>query len=117
MQTEPSIAFAERRQDGGLDVRVNFGVFAGREATAAELDDLARALVQELGEVSVVAEQRLEVTENVEASVHQVRLEVTPDRLPSDRGAGEELTTRLVTIAERWAQACIAERHTDVAEI
>ena len=114
--SEPALVVT-REEDGDLELVVNFGMFAGREATPAELDDLARALVQELGEVSLVAEQRLEVNENVEASVHQVRVEVTPDRLPSDPGAGDELATRLVAIAERWAQACIAERHVDVAEI
>ena len=36
MQEEPSIAFAVRRhEDPGLEIRVNFGVFAGRAATPA----------------------------------------------------------------------------------
>ena len=43
--TEPSIAFRVHEHDGpALEVRVNFGVFAGRNATQAEIDDLARLL-------------------------------------------------------------------------
>ena len=59
MKLEPAIAFvSEISEPPGLEIRVNFGVFAGREATPAEVDELAKALVPEVGEVSIVAEQR-----------------------------------------------------------
>ena len=117
MQSEPQIAFAaEIGEPPGLEIRINFGVFAGRDATAAEVDELAQAVVPEVGEVSVVAEQRHEVSEDVEASLHQVRIEVGEDQLPPAGPERDVLTGRLLERAERWAQACIAERHAEVSE-
>ena len=114
---EPELAFVARVHDvPGLEIRVNFGVFAGRDATAAELDDLAHTLVPELDDVSVVAEQRHEVGEDVEASLHQVRVEVADDHLPADREEREELCDRLLERVEEWARACIAERHAEISE-
>jgi hypothetical protein len=33
-----------KQEEPGFEVRVNFGVFAGRHATPAEIDELAAAL-------------------------------------------------------------------------
>jgi hypothetical protein len=118
VQTEPQIAFAAEIGDPpGLDIRINFGVFAGRDATAAEVEELAQAVVPEVGEVSIVAEQRHEVSEDVEASLHQVRIEVGEDQLPPAGPERDILTGRLLERAERWAKACIAERHVEIAEL
>ena len=114
---EPELAFVTRSHDvPGLEIRVNFGVFAGRDATPAELDELAHLLVPELDDVSVVAEQRHEVGEEVEASLHQVRVEVADDHLPADVEEREDLCQRLLETVEGWARACIADRHAEVAE-
>jgi hypothetical protein len=96
---EPAMVFAS----GDREIRVNFGVITGREATAAEIDELARELHGRLGTFSIVAEQRYEFAGDVEAAVHQVKIEVES---PID----EELRGRLLEIAERWADACAAER-------
>jgi hypothetical protein len=118
VETEPKIAFdAEVGDPPGLEIRINFGVFAGRDATAAEVDELAQAVVPEVGEVSIVAEQRHEVGEDAEASLHQVRIEVGEDQLPPAGPERDVLTGRLLERAERWAEACIAERHTEIAEL
>ena len=111
------IAFATRTEPPGLEIRINFGVFAGREATAAELDDLARELIPDVGEVSIVSEQRHEIGEDVEAALHQVRIEVGEDQLPAGGDERERLADRLVEAAERWTEACIAERHAEVTEL
>jgi hypothetical protein len=87
---------------------VNFGVFAGREATAAEVEELARELRTRVDHFSVVAEQHFEFGVG-EASVHLVRIDLDE--------ADDELRGRLLEIAERWAQSCIAERHVEVAEL
>jgi hypothetical protein len=108
------IAFASRTEPPGLEIRINFGIFAGREATPAELDDLARELLPDVGEVSIVAEQRHEVTEDSEIAVHQVRVEVSGERLPSDGEEFDELEARLLAGAQRWALLCIAERHAEI---
>ena len=114
---EPELAFVTREFDvPGLEIRVNFGVFAGRDATPAEIDDLAHTLVPELDDVSVVSEQRHEVGEDVEASLHQVRVEVADDHLPADPDEREELCDRLLQRVEEWARACIADRHAEINE-
>ena len=106
---EPELAFVTRAHDvPGLEIRVNFGVFAGRDATPAELDELARALVPELDDVSVVSEQRHEVGEEVEASLHQVRIEVADDHLPADPMEREQLCDRLLGEVTEWAETGIA---------
>ena len=112
---EPELAFVARIHDvPGLEIRVNFGVFAGRDATSAEIDELAHTLVPELEDVSIVAEQRHEVGEDVEASLHQVRVEVAEGQLPADPDEREDLCQRLLEAVERWARACFDDRHIDL---
>ena len=99
-----------------IEVRVNFGVFAGREATSAEIDRLAAYLLDEVGEVSIIAEQRHEIDAHVEASVHQVRIELAADRVPADAAERDALERRILERAEYWAHLCVAERHIEVPE-
>jgi len=61
MQVENVIAFAVEQEPAGLEVRINFGVFAGRDATSAELEELGKLLVSEAGEISIVGEERHEL--------------------------------------------------------
>ena len=74
---------------------------------AAEIDDLARAVLPELERVTIVAEERHDFSAQSETSLHQVRIEVADDA-DIDRIAG---------LAEIWAQACISERHVEIAEV
>ena len=115
MDAEPTIAFpVDDPQRPGLEIRVNFGVFAGRAATPAEIDRLAEWLLDEVGEVSIISEERHEIDANVEASVHQVRVEVASDRVPADPDLAKAQRAKLVERADHWARACIAERHVEV---
>jgi hypothetical protein len=115
---EPQLAFCVREiEPPAVEVRVNFGVFAGRRATPAEIDDLAAALLPKVGEVSIVAEERHEIGEETEASLNQVRIEIAPEHLPEDEHELDMLCGRLVEATETWARACIAERHADVSEL
>jgi hypothetical protein len=118
MVNEPQLAFCVREvEPPGVEVRVNFGVFAGRGATPAEIDALAEALLPKVGEVSIVAEERHEIGEETEASLNQVRIEVAPEQLPDDGHELDMLCGRLVEAAETWARACIADRHAEVSEL
>jgi hypothetical protein len=101
MQELAQIAFL----DEAGDIRVNFGMFAGREATQAEIDDLAHTLLAEVEPVTVVAEQRTIVDREMEASVHQIRIEL-----------GQQDPQRPLLLAQQWAEACIAERHAEITE-
>ena len=100
-----------------LEVRVNFGVFAGREATPAELDKLGRAVMAEVGHVTIVSEHRHELGGQTETSLHQVRMDVPPSVLPDDVVETEWIRDRLVSLAERWARDCIDSRHAEVIEL
>ena len=111
----PTLAFiATPQARAGLEIRVNFGVFAGREATSAEIDDLADSLLPEIGEVTIVAEHRHELSEEVEASLHQVRVEIDDEQLPKDADELASLSERLLGACDVWARRAIDARHVDI---
>jgi hypothetical protein len=87
---------------GRPEVVVNFGLFAGREVTQAEIDRLAQQLLADLESFEIVSEQRHQIDQAMEASVHQVRI----------AGAeGRRLDEAHVERIEAWAKDCIAERN------
>jgi hypothetical protein len=117
MSTEPQLAFYQRQPEPpGLEVRVNFGIFAGRVATAAEIDELAQALLTKVGEITIIAEDRHEVGEDSEASLHQVRIDIDPEHIPDDEHEADVLAGRIVEAAESWARDCVADRRVEIAE-
>lgn len=102
------LAFVTEPEDSPhRHVVVNFGVFAGRAVTPAEIDELAKVLIPEFDHVSIISEERHELSNQSEVSVQQVRIEL-PDGIDADR---------VVETVERWAQACIADRHADVSDL
>ena len=118
MTADAPLAFFRRSPEPpGLEVRVNFGMFSGRRATAAEIDELAQALLPKVGEVAIVAEERHEIGEDSEAALHQVRIEVEPEHIPADEHEADVLAGRLVEAAEIWARGCAADRHIEISEL
>jgi hypothetical protein len=112
---DPALVIRIRTHDApALEVRVNFGVFAGRHATPAEIDDLARALREEVGSFTIVAEERHEFAGDVEAALHQVVIEVAGENAGD---APDALCERIVAAADAWATACIAARHTNLGDV
>ena len=99
--TDPTLVFAGDRE-GRPELVVNFGLFAGRQATDAEIYRLGQALLDELETVEIVSEQRFEFDADVEATVHQVRVV-----LPLTASGRER---RLAPIVESWARDAIGER-------
>ena len=97
--------------------RVADFMFAGRDATAAEIQELGTELVPEIGIAEITSETHYEIGPDSEADVHQVRIGVPGEALPVDDFLIGELAGRLVGIAERWARDCIAERHAEVSEL
>jgi hypothetical protein len=116
MQVENVIAFAAEQEPAGLEIRVNFGVFAGRDATTAELEELGKLLVPEAGEISIVGEQRHEMSEDAEVVLHQVRVAIAPENVP-DGAERKAFCERLVTLAEIWARQCINERRAEITDL
>jgi hypothetical protein len=96
--TDPALVFANDR----AELVVNFGLFAGREATPAEIDRLAEALLPDVEPLEIVCEQRYEFSREHEAKIYQVRVV-----LPED---DDELRDSLVETVEEWARDCIADR-------
>jgi len=106
---EPAISLLGREHDDpGIEIRVNFGVFAGRHATPAEIDELALTLHRLVPEFEFVAEDRHEFGDAVEASVHQVVVAVSREYAG---GAPDVLAEQIVLAANGWALECIASRH------
>jgi hypothetical protein len=106
---EPSISlFVREQEEPGIEVRVNFGVFAGRHATPAEIDELAAALRNLLPEFAIVSEERHEFGGAVEAAVHQVVVDVPREHTGE---TPEFLAEQIVLAANGWALDCIASRH------
>jgi hypothetical protein len=88
--------------DGG--VLVNFGVLAGREATQAELDRLARALRRDTGgaDMTITAERRQDYGPRAETVSHQVRVSFADSMAIR--------TPWLESVCHAWAVACAEER-------
>jgi hypothetical protein len=106
---EPAISLLVREhEEPGIEVRVNFGVFAGRHATPAEIDELALGLRELAPEFAIVAEERHEFGGAAEASVHQVVVEVPREHAGI---SPDVLAERIVLAANGWALECIASRH------
>jgi hypothetical protein len=106
---EPAISIRVRKQEEpGIEVRVNFGVFAGRHVTPAEIDELAASLRESVSIFAIVAEDRHEFGGVVEAALHQVVVEVPQERVGPDP---DRLAERIVLAANLWALDCIASRH------
>lgn len=115
MTTGPIVAFSTLDpKRPGLEVRINFGMLTGRDATAAEIEELAQSLLPEVAEVSIVAEERHEIGEHTEASLHQVVVAVDPEHVPAADEEAEQLSARIVEESVRWAHSCAAERHVEI---
>jgi hypothetical protein len=106
---EPAISLrVQEHEEPRIEVRVNFGVFAGRHATPAEIDELAGALKEFVPEFTVVAEDRHEFADAVEAALHQVVVAVAQEHAGDDPDLVAE---KIVLAANGWALDCIASRH------
>ena len=105
MDGEPPIAVPLDRYDRpATAVLVNFGIVAGREPTAREVEELGRMLLAEVPRVTIRREHRLELGGEVDLSIDDVIVEV-----PDDVADGHHplvLQARLVELASAWARAC-----------
>ena len=96
-----TVAFLRPGAGGAPEVVVNFGPLTGREATLAEIDRLARRLLDVASRVRVHAVRTHDMTPETETIVHQVVAEA--DAAPFDG-------RRLRDICEDWAVDCAEER-------
>jgi hypothetical protein len=120
---EPSAVFVVApHEQPAIEIRINFGIYAGRDVTSVEIDHLAEQLLDKVDGVTIVAEERHEIGHGrestlVEASVHQVKIEVDALRAPTDAKARREIEIQLLERADYWLRLCVADRHGDTAEL
>jgi hypothetical protein len=100
-----------------VEIRVNFGMFAGREATRAEIDDLARELLGVVSHVTVESVRRHELDREGEALVHQVKVEASEAAAHAAGGDRRPLGDQLLEVVESWARRTIEERHAETADV
>lgn len=100
--SQPELVFVSAGPDGTAELVVNFGVYSGRQATPAEVERLARRLLEDVAAVEIVCEQRYEFTPDAEATVFRVRVTVP--------GAGHR-TGELRDTVTAWAEDSIEERN------
>ncbi len=107
----PALVFApEACELPAVELCLNFGLLAGREATAAEIEQLAGELLMRVAHVSITAERRYEFGALAAAAVHQLRIRVPLGALPAGAYDLLELRGRVMEISERWLEACLAAR-------
>lgn len=109
---EPAVALNVRtHEELGIEVRINFGVFAGRTVTQAEINELARSVRTLVPAFAIVAEERHEFGGAVEASLHQVVVAVRSEHAGPE---ADVLAERIVLEANGWALECIESRHAEL---
>jgi hypothetical protein len=94
-------AFIRSADEGEIEIVVNFGPLSGREATLAEVDRLARRLLDVAEDVRVDAVRSHDVGPHSETIVHQVVVSAVAQAAEAEM---------LRDIAEAWAADCAAER-------
>lgn len=103
--SRPELVFLSPTSDGLLELVVNFGIYAGREATPAEVERLARTYLAGVDPLEVVCEQRYEFAGEAEATVYRIRVFA-----PRASGGAEPLREAVAA----WAADCIDERRSPV---
>jgi hypothetical protein len=106
----------ETRPSPAMQFLVNFGVFAGREATRLETERLAKRLLRTLPTVTVCAERRLEASGHSLAELHQVRVEIDRE-LPDGEEDVESLRLQLAAEIEQWAADCLTGIGGELTEV
>jgi hypothetical protein len=103
-------------QAPGIEICVPFGAVTGRSVMLAEIDRLAAWLLDDVGAVTVVAEDLHQIGRKAEASVHQVRIDVSETDVPAAPDERQELEQRLLERVDYWVRRCFAERHADLVD-
>ena len=102
---EPALAFATRTfEPPALEIRVNFGLFAGREATPAEIDVLAASSARQGDGARDRLRGKARDQRALGGPVHQVRIEVGGDR------ATASTTTSSTSCGVGWSRLPSAGR-------
>ena len=116
-QPESTLAFATPPEDApSIEIRVPFGALTGRTVMLAEIDRLATWLLDDVGAITLVAEDRHQIGRRAEACVHQVRIDVSEADVAAAPAERQQLEERLLERVDYWARRCFADRHADLGD-
>jgi hypothetical protein len=92
-------------QESPLELTVNFGLFAGRKASRAEIDKLGAALLTHVSGATLFAGRRYEFANgSAEVAAHEVRVQFPPFVLPSNPAEQDELVAKLLETISQWTR-------------
>ena len=107
MDTEPIAAYVS--QESPLELTVNFGIFAGREAFRDDVDRLGEALLALVSGVTLFAGRRYEFAPGAaEVTAYEVEIRFPSSIVPAEAAKQEALVDQLVETASLWARDCAA---------
>jgi hypothetical protein len=96
-------------QESPLELTVNFGIFAGREASRDDVDRLGEALLALVSGVSLVAGRRYEFAAGAaEVAAYEVEIRFPTFILPTDPAEHKALVEKLLETVSLWARDCAA---------
>ena len=107
MDTEPVAAYVS--QESPLELTVNFGIFAGREAFRDDVDRLGEALLALVSGVTLFAGRRYEFAPGAaEVAAYEVEIGFPTFILPTEPAEHEALVDKLLETVGLWARDCAA---------
>jgi hypothetical protein len=107
VDTEPVAAYVS--QESPLELTVNFGIFAGREAFRDDVDRLGEALLALVSGVTLFAGRRYEFAPGAaEVAAYEVEIRFPTFILPTEPAEHEALVDKLLETVGLWARDCAA---------
>jgi hypothetical protein len=107
VDTEPVAAYVS--QESPLELTVNFGIFAGREAFRDDVDRLGEALLALVSGVTLFAGRRYEFAPGAaEVAAYEVEIRFPTFILPTETAEHEALVDKLLETVGLWARDCAA---------
>ena len=107
MDFEPVAAYVSH--DSPLQLTVNFGIVAGRDASRADIDRLGEMLLALVSGVTLFAGHRYEFAQGAaELVANEVTIQFPPYILPTEEAELEPLVDTLLETLRRWALDCAA---------
>jgi hypothetical protein len=107
VHVEVQAAFVSR--EAPLEIIVNFGVIAGRDASRNEIEALAEQVTPLVSGVTVIAAHRYEfAVDAAEVSACEVTARFDEFLLPTDRTERQTLVDELLAVIDQWARNAAA---------
>jgi hypothetical protein len=107
VDAEPAAAYVS--QESPLELTVNLGIFAGREASRDDIDKLGKALLALVSGVTLFAGRRYEFALGAaEVAAYEVKIRFPTFILPPEPAAHEALVDKFLETVSLWARDCAA---------